>query len=264
MKITAIIPTFNRRDFIIHAIKSIQNQTISVNEIIVIDDGSSDKTYDQIKNLNIKYIYQKNKGVSCARNTAIKEAKNNWIAFLDSDDTWNNTKIQEQINYHKQHPNILLSHTNELWIRNEKIINQKAHHKKPHGFCFLDNISSCKIGISTLLIHKNVFNNIGLFDEHLKVCEDYDLWLRISKIYEIGYINKKLTTKYAGHKNQLSFSTFAIDIYRIQALEKHINTNYKEIIKKEIIKKCKILLAGAKKHNNKDILEKYKNKINEL
>ncbi|MCP4971832.1 MAG: glycosyltransferase [Arcobacter sp.] len=261
MKITAIIPTFNREDFILRAINSIENQTIKIDEIIVVDDGSTDRTFDTVKDLDVKYIYQKNNGVSSARNKGIKAAKNKWIAFLDSDDTWNDTKIEEQIEYHKKNPNILVSHTDELWINNEKIVNQKSHQKKPNGFCFLENIPSCKIGASTLLINKDIFNSIGLFDENLKVCEDYDLWLRISIVYEIGYLNKKLTTKYAGHKNQLSFSTFAIDTYRIEALEKHINSKYKEAIKKEIIKKCKILISGAKKHNNKYILEEYENKL---
>lgn len=262
MKISVVIPTYNRQDFIKKAIQSVQNQTVKIDEIIIIDDGSNDNTKEIIKDLNIKYIYQENSGVSKARNRGIKEAKNSWIAFLDSDDVWNDTKIEKQINFHKQNPHILLSHTDELWIRNDKIINQKKHQQKPSGFCFLDNITSCKIGPSTVMMHKDIFDDIGLFDEDLKVCEDYDLWIRISNKYEIGLIDEKLMTKYAGHANQLSFTTFAIDTYRIQALEKHLESKYKTNIINELIQKCTLLLKGAKKHNNIELLGIYGDKLN--
>lgn len=264
MKISVVIPTYNRSDFILRAIESVRNQTIKVDEIIVIDDGSNDKTKELIENLDLKYIYQKNSGVSNARNRGIKEAKNNWIAFLDSDDIWNNTKIENQIEFHKTNPHILISHTDELWVRNDKIINQKHHQKKPSGFCFLENIPACKIGPSTTILHKDILNDIGLFDENLKVCEDYDLWLRISLKYEIGYIDEKQIIKYAGHDNQLSFTTFAIDTYRVQALEKHLNSEFKEDVKLELLKKIEYILKGAKKHDNEKLIKEYSKKQEEL
>lgn len=261
MKITVIIPTYNRAEFILRAIKSVQNQTIKVDEIIVVDDGSNDNTKEILKDLDIKYIYQKNKGVSSARNMGIKNCNNDWIAFLDSDDTWHETKIEKQIIFHQQNKEIMLSHTNELWDRNGKIINQKKHQEKPSGFCFLQNLAACKIGPSTVMIHADIFNQIGLFDENLTVCEDYDLWLRISKEFEIGYIDEKLITKYAGHENQLSFTTFAIDQYRIQALEKHLESNHKDDVQKELIKKIELILKGARKHNNEILIKKYEEKL---
>jgi len=265
MKISVVIPTYNRQAFIKKAILCVLNQTVNIDEIIVIDDGSTDDTKKIIQDLDIKYIYQENKGVSSARNAGIKAAKNEWIAFLDSDDIWNETKIEEQIAFHDKNPHILLSHTDELWIRNDKVINQKKHQQKPSGFCFLDNLPACKIGPSTVMMHKDLFDVVGLFDEDLTVCEDYDLWLRISKEHEIGYIPKKLMTKYAGHENQLSFTTFAIDTYRITALEKQLNTKLNTEQKKEVIKelvnKCTLLLKGAKKHNNTDIIQTYEEKL---
>ena len=261
MKISVVIPTFNRANFILKAIHSIKEQSIPVNEIIVVDDGSTDNTKEVLQDLDIVYIYQKNSGVSGARNTGIKCAKNNWIAFLDSDDTWHETKIEKQVEFHKSNLNILLSHTNELWKRGEKIINQKKHQQKPSGFCFLENLEACKIGPSTVMIHKDIFSEIGLFDEDLIVCEDYDLWLRISKEFEIGYLKEKLITKYAGHENQLSFTTFAIDQYRIQALEKHLESDYKDDVQKELIKKIELILKGARKHNNEILIKKYEEKL---
>jgi len=261
MKISVVIPTFNREAFILKAIDSIKKQSVNVDEIIVVDDGSSDNTKSLLENSDIKYIYQKNSGVSSARNAGIKEAKNDWLAFLDSDDTWHETKIEKQIEFHKQNKGILLSHTNELWKRNDKIINQKKHQLKPSGFCFLQNLEACKIGPSTVMIHKDIFSKIGLFDENLIVCEDYDLWLRISKEFEIGYLEEKLMTKYAGHENQLSFTTFAIDQYRIQALEKHLKSEHKNDVQKELIRKIELILKGARKHNNEILIKKYEEKL---
>lgn len=111
------------------------------------------------------------------------------------------------------------------------------------------------------MMNRIIFEKIGLFDENLKICEDYDLWLRVSLIYEIGYINEKLVTKYAGHSNQLSFSSFGLDRFRIEALEKHINSKYKKEVLSELIKKSKILINGALKRNNQKIIEEYQKRL---
>ncbi len=257
MQISVIIPTFNRADFILRTIQSIQEQTVEVDEIIVVDDGSTDNTRQVLSDIDIKYIYQDNLGVSSARNTGIKTAQNKWIAFCDSDDIWCKEKLEKQINFHKENPNILISHTDELWKFNNKIIKKKAHQKKPSGYCFKDNLHSCKIGASTLLLNKSILDEVGLFDEKLKACEDYDLWLRILLKYELGLINEELITKTAGHKGQLSFETPMMDTFRIKALEKHINSKYKIEIQKELLYKLDIIIKGASKHNNYAILEKY-------
>jgi len=246
VKITAIIPTYNRAEYILQAIKSIQNQSVHVKEIIVVDDGSTDNTKELLKNENITYIYQKNSGVSSARNHGIKEAKYEWLAFLDSDDLWHKDKIKEHISLHVSFPELKASFTDELWIRNGKIINKKKYLKKEEP-TFLNSLRTCKIGASTFFVHKNIFEEIGLFDEELKICEDYDLWLRILKDYQIKLINKELITKQAGHNNQLSFITPLIDSYRLKALNKHLKSVYKNEVLKEIKYKVTILENGAKK-----------------
>jgi len=255
LKISVVIPTYNRADFIVKAIKSVLNQTHKVDEIIVIDDGSTDNTKQLLKSFDTKYIYQQNSGVSSARNLGIKLASHSWICFLDSDDIWEETKIQKQVEFHKNNPNILFSHTLEKWIFKNKIIKQNKSQQKPSGYCFENNISLCKIGASTVMIHKTILEDIGLFDENLKACEDYDLWLRILLKYPVGLIKEELITKIAGHKGQLSFETIGIDYYRILALLKHTNTIYKDTILEEIARKKAILYKGAKKHNNQFFLE---------
>jgi glycosyltransferase involved in cell wall biosynthesis len=257
LKTTAIIPTFNRAYLVKDAINSVQNQTYKVDEIIIVDDGSTDNTQEILKEFkNIHVIKTKNLGVSHARNIGIKNAGNDWLVFLDSDDTWMEDKIQKQVNFHKKNRDILFSHTGEKWIRDGKKIKYPNSLKKPSGECFLENISTCKISASSILTHKSIFEKIGYFDENLSVCEDYDIWLRISYRYKIGLLKDELIIKYAGHP-QLSSTIFAIDRYHIYSLEKFLNSIYKDEVKKEIIKKCNILIKGAKKHNNQEILEKY-------
>jgi glycosyltransferase involved in cell wall biosynthesis len=258
MKISVIIPTYNRSKFLQKAINSVLLQTVKIDEVIVIDDGSSDNTKTVIQDFNnprIKYIYQTNKGVSSARNIGMDIARNNWITFLDSDDIWDIKKIEYQINFHQNNPNILFSHTDELWLRNNQIIKQKKHQKKPFGKdCFKANLSFCKIGTSTVMLNKEIINNIGYFDNKLKICEDYDYYLRISQRYEIGYINHKLTTKIAGHQGQLSQSDF-IDKYKLLTLSKYSNHKYQKYIEIEKVRSYNILLNGAKKYNNTKILD---------
>ena len=266
MKISVIIPTYNREKFLNKTIDSVLNQTVQADEIIIIDDGSTDDTKTFISNYHddkIKYIYQQNNGVSNARNTGIQRSKNKWLCFLDSDDIWEINKLELQIKFHKENKHILFSHTDELWMFNQKIINQKKHQLKPSGFCFEQNIPNTLIGASTVMIHKKILEDIGYFDEELIACEDYDLWLRILRKYELGLINQKLITKIAGHEKQLSFTTKLMDTYRIKALQKHLNTEYHKEITSEIVKKCDILIKGAKKHNNPKI-EVYYSKLKML
>lgn len=257
MKISAIIPTYNRADFIAEAIESVQNQTYSIDEIIIVDDGSNDTTCSILKKFDVKVIKTQNFGVSHARNLGIKEAKNDWVAFLDSDDLWMKEKIKKQVTLHKKYPDLLFSHTFERWEKNGKVAKYPKRLAKPFGFCFLDNISTCKIACSSVLVHKSIFEKVGYFDENLKVCEDYDLWLRITNTFEIGLIKEECITKRAGHK-QLSNEIFAIDAYHVDSLLKFLDTKYKDEVKKEIVKKCQILLKGAIKHENQEIYKKCK------
>jgi glycosyltransferase involved in cell wall biosynthesis len=256
--ISIIIPVYNRQEFIKRSIDSVLDQIYKDFELIIVDDGSSDLTPDILKTYKdkIKVITTKNQGVSSARNLGIKASSGEWICFLDSDDVWQSDKLQCQIEFHKLHPHILFSHTFEKWVRNDKEIKQKAIHKKPNGWCFEDNLAFCKIAPSTVMIYRSILDSVGLFDESLEVCEDYDLWLRVLREYEVGLVEDVLTTKYAGHDDQLSFKHHSMDKFRIEALLKH-----KELpqVIDEIKKKAKILINGAKKRGNTQIISFYEN-----
>ncbi|MDF1875400.1 glycosyltransferase family 2 protein [Sulfurimonas sp. SAG-AH-194-I05] len=265
MQITVIIPTYNRYTLLRRALESVYAQTHMPHEVIIIDDGSTDATAQiQTDFPHVKYIYQENKGVSSARNLGIRNSTCKWIAFLDADDTWHVDKLALQVHFHKQNPHVTMSYTDEKWIRNGIAVTIPKKFKKHGGSIFNECLSHCIIAPSATLLHKDLFDEVGVFDEALEVCEDYDLWLRIACENTIGLVDEKLITKYAGHEDQLSFKHWGMDRFRVIALEKFLDTSKRSIVTEILLKKYKLLLKGAIKYNRVAERETYTKKINYL
>ena len=273
IKISVIIPTFNRAILVKRAIRSVLNQSFQPYEIIVIDDGSTDGTSEFIKTEfpQIKYFWQKNSGVSVARNLGIQKSKGNWLAFLDSDDEWLPKKLEMQTNALHENPEYKICHTNEIWIRNEKRVNPKDKHQKSGGFIFEKCLPLCVISPSSVLIKKEIFKEFGLFNTTLPACEDYDMWLRICAFLLVLYLEELLLKKYGGHDDQLSQKYWGMDRFRIIALEKVLSN--KTIGRKNrnaalemLLKKLKIFINGAykRKKNPSEIKEFIDNIQNKL
>tara|TARA_A100001011_G_scaffold384563_1_gene457349 strand:+ start:271 stop:1146 length:876 start_codon:yes stop_codon:yes gene_type:complete len=264
-KVSVIIPSRNRIAYLPRAISSVLNQSFIVHEIIIVDNNSSDKTISFVKNnfKKVKVINEKKIGVSHARNLGIKNCRYEWIAFLDSDDEWMPDKINKQFAFlKKKNFKLGLVHTNEIWIKNGLLKNQKKKHIKKGGFIFEDCLDICRISPSSVLINKSLFNQFGLFDTKFKICEDYELWLRLSSKIEIGYLNEPLIKKYGGHLEQLSNKYWGIDRYRVKALEKLLTNNFLTYNQKmkalsTLFKKIDIILLGAINRRNKRILKMY-------
>ena len=256
MNISVIIPTYNRKETLKRAIQSVLMQSYTPYEIIVIDDGSDDGTKEWLKDNypNVKYIYQMNSGVSSARNKGIKFARGDWIALLDSDDEWLPSKLKDQAYEIELNPAAKFLHTNEIWIRNGVRVNQMKKHKKYGGYIFEKCLDMCRISPSSVLIKKDIFDEIGMFDETLKVCEDYDLWLRFASKYPVHFLDQPLIKKYGGHSDQLSKVDDGIESYRIRSLKKIMNSNIlnkkqKTITKDVLVKKMYIYAKGLEKRN---------------
>jgi len=268
-KISVVIPTLNRITTLQRALDSVINQTYKPAEIIVVDNGSSDGTLKFLREQYPKItILTENKiGVSSARNKGIKKSINQWIALLDSDDAWHPRKLEIQTSMlDSALKEYNLIHTDEVWFRNNKHINQMKKHKKQGGYIFERCLSLCCISPSSVLFKKNILDKVGLFDESLPVCEDYDMWLKICSSEEVLFAQDKLTYKYGGHKDQLSKSYWGMDRFRIKSIEniiKNFDLTYKQKkqAKKELIKKLKIIINGAFKRNNLSIVNEFSTKL---
>lgn len=253
--VSVIIPTFNRTKFVQRAIQSVLNQTYKNFEIIIIDDGSTDSTEADLKAFPIHYFKTKNLGVSSARNLGVSLAKGNWLAFLDSDDLWHATKLEKQLSYSILNPELKLVHTEEAWIRNGIRVNKPNKYRKAGGDQFNSSLKLCAISPSTVLMDKELFNQLGKFREDYPCCEDYDLWLKYTSLYSVGFIDEELTHKFGGHDDQLSFKYIAMDFWRIKSLiwileNRALTEERKSLLLSVLKKKCEVLIKGYQKHNN--------------
>ena len=268
--ISVVIPTFNRRQTIGRSIDSVLNQTLFPSEIIVVDNGSTDGTCDYIQSNfpSIKLLHQPNKGVSAARNKGIRYADTNWIALLDSDDEWFPQKLEKQVMTLSQSPDIKFCHTEEIWIRNGVRVNQMKKHQKYGGHIFFKCLDMCRISPSSVLFHQSILDDVGYFDKDLKVCEDYDLWLRITAKFPVLYIDESLIKKYGGHEDQLSRVKDGIESHRIKVLEKLIMKKFTSVQRnamlKTLIEKLTIFSIGAQKRGKIKAYNTSKKRINEL
>ncbi len=267
MQLSIIIPTYNRQPELGRAIASVMSQSFLKShtnwELIVVDDGSTDSTQAWLKQAypQVEYLKQPNRGVSAARNFGLERASGEWIALLDSDDEWLPHKLSEQFNV-LQLSGLKVCHTEEIWIRNGVRVNQMNKHKKAGGWIFDRCLPLCAMSPSSVIIHRDVFNHVGVFDESLPACEDYDLWLKISSQYQVCYVERACIKKYGGHESQLSRQFWGMDRFRVIALENLLDSNLLlatseyESARIMLLKKLNILLKGAAKHNNIELAER--------
>jgi glycosyltransferase involved in cell wall biosynthesis len=257
-KVSVIIPTYNRLPMVKEAVDSVLMQDLEDLELIVVDDGSTDGTAEEIDRFGgrVKLLRQaENRGVSAARNNGILHSKGKYVAFLDSDDLWVKGKLRSQTAFLDDNPHYPLCYTDEIWIRRGKRVNPKLKHAKYSGWIFEKCLPLCTISPSSAMMRRTLFSRVGLFDEALPVCEDYDFWLRVAVRYPIFFIDRKLIIKRGGHADQLSNRSWGNDRYRVIALEKLLSEpalgpSETERVLEEMKTKCRILSKGFTKRGN--------------
>ncbi len=275
--ISVIIPTYNRAAVLPRAIDSVLAQKGADFELVIVDDGSTDNTRETVNDKRQtkkdssaltasserspfpvpRVFRQENRGPAAARNLGIKHAKGAWIAFLDSDDEWKPGKLKAQLEFFREHPDYLICQTEEIWIRNGVRVNPMKKHQKSGGFIFEKCLPLCVVSPSAVMMHRTLFDEVGLFDESLPACEDYDLWLRIAAKHPIGLIEKPYLFKYGGHTDQRSREFPAMDQFRIQSLSKILSQNIltpeqASAARKTLEEKAKIYIDGAIKRGKKE------------
>ncbi len=251
--VSVIIPTFNRAHVLARALDSVLAQDYGAIDIWVVDDGSTDGTQDLLQSYQgkIQVLTQSNKGVSAARNLGIQKSSGQFIALLDSDDAWEPDKISCQIQFFTAHPQAKICQTEETWIRNGRRVNPKVKHKKPSGYIFEPSLLLCLVSPSAVMMKRSLFEDRGYFNEDFPVCEDYDLWLRISRDIPIYLIDKSGTIKHGGHDDQLS-AHHSQDKYRIASVlnlieQKILSREQEEQAIKVLVKKCRVYGNGCMK-----------------
>ena len=201
--ISIVIQTFNREHLILDAIETCVLQTYRPLEIVVVDDGSTDRTVEFVQNwsngsshkdVTLKIIKQENKGGNVARNNGIKNATGEFIAFLDSDDIWNTTKLEKQYEFIIQANTIggVYCGLRQVEVESGKVISDNKRNYT-EGFILSHLlIKDVTAPTSAFLIRKKVFEAVGGFDKTLKARQDWDMWIRISEKYEIRAIHENL------------------------------------------------------------------------
>lgn len=250
MHFSIIIPLFNKEDYIERTINSILNQSYKNYEIIVIDDGSTDssrKIVNKFSNEIIKYYYQSNSGVSSARNTGAKNAKYEYIVFLDSDDTWSENFLEELAFLIFQHPHAKLFGINQyfkykngetFYIDYKNILSGTQAGIIDDYFKVFSDFGKSPFSNSSCCFHLSTFLKEGGYKVGVSLTEDSDIWCRFALKYQIAFCNKPLATYYIETPNNTRMQ-FDWDGY-------------------QVIKTLQIALVSG------NVPEKYKNSVNNL
>ncbi|MBI5406413.1 MAG: glycosyltransferase family 2 protein [Nitrospirae bacterium] len=223
-KVTAIIPSYNGERYISHAIESVLAQTYKNIEIIVVDDGSTDRSLEKVRPYlsRIKYIFQENSGVCNARNAGISNSNGELIAFLDCDDRWLPEKIERQVSYFSANPQEKFVHCAV------KFINSRGEGITPEDYWrnlrFNGEVKDVKeifmhfaMLPSAMMVKRQLFDEVGLWDQEFALCEGYNLCLRIALRYPLRFINEPLVL-YRLHDANCS-NTIGFDLKRIKVVE---------------------------------------------
>lgn len=242
-KVSIICPTFNgaSRGYLKQAIESVLRQSFESYELFIIDDGSIDHTKEvcepYLADSRVHYIFQPNGGPASARNTGIRASSGEFICFLDDDDLWKPRKLEKQIDFISARLSTenrwgMLFTWVELINAGGDIVSYRGHHQE--GSIYRALLFEYTIGAtSSVLVKREVFDTVGLFDGSLEPCEDWDLWLRISKEYLVFPI-KEYLVQYREHQDRVSADREKVFYYEKAVLKKNLASAPPDINPKEV------------------------------
>ena len=208
-RVSVVIPTYNRRDYVQAAIDSVLAQTVTDYEVIVVDDGSTDRTGDALSaryGERIRYVWQKNQGESRARNKGIDLARGEYVAFLDSDDLWLPQKLARQVTVLEAKPDMVLVFASfgEIDERGAPLANPLPEERirvdlELPSLCLHNMVGSP----SNVMVRTEALKQVGGFDAAIQYGEDRELWLRLRLQGPFAYIDEPLASirHHAGSQN---------------------------------------------------------------
>lgn len=206
-KVCVIIPACNAMKYLPAALTSVLEQTFTDFEVLIVNDGSSDRIQQWANSLTdkrVRLISQPNQGVSVARNTGISNTQSEYIAFLDADDLWQPTKLAEQVEFLDSHPHVGLVST---WVtlidEGDNFLSEAKLRFNPKKI-WRQMIEQCLISCGSVpMVRRSCFENVGLFDPSLQFGEDWEMWTRIASRYEFGLLESCLVS-YRQHADNVS------------------------------------------------------------
>lgn len=208
MQVSAIITAYNSEMFVAEAISSVLEQTCPADEIVVIDDGSTDQTRDVVASYaqnGVRYLYQENHGPGAARNYGLQETSGEMVAFLDADDVWLKDKNKIQLEYLSEHPEVALVSGLTWWWNVRKNLRAIAG-RVPQSMEALrrDMMIDNKLGNpSRVMLRRSVLSEVGVFDPTIRWGQDWDLWLRIIARHQAAILPTPVMV-YRWHEKNLS------------------------------------------------------------
>lgn len=213
--VSVVIPTHNRAAVIGRAIRSALAQTYANLEIVVVDDNSSDGTADvleRIKDPRVKVVRCRAGSAAAARNAGIAQARGQFVAFLDSDDSWDSRKIELQLERFRNGPDDLAAvYTGIRTTHPDGMMTETLPEYAGRIYevlCWRNKVG----GASTMMVKRAVLKEVGAFDTRLPACEDWDLWTRIAKKYRIEFVRSPFVHYYADGLDRLSHRSRAVFI----------------------------------------------------
>lgn len=264
-RVSVVIPTHNRLSMLEEAVRSVEGQGHSDHELIVVDDGSSDGTDRWLRAREgvRPVLLGRRHGPSFARNRGVEAARGDLVAFLDSDDLFLPDKLARQVEVLDRDASLALCHGNEIWLRDGRELRQLDKHEKRGGWIFEHCLPMCRISPSAAMVRRQVLLEAGGFDEELEVAEDYELWLRLTSRYPVGFVEQPVVVKRGGHADQLSTRYGRIEMFRVEALRRllerwDLSSEQRQAALAVLAGKCEIVARGCEKRGRSEEARRYR------
>ncbi len=258
--VSVIIPTYNRNELLTRAIESVLIQGFDDFEVLVIDGARSDSTRELVHSFGdgrIRYIPQKGKGIANARNLGVMKARGKFIAFIDDDDRWREDKLERQLELFGELPEnygLIYTAFTYYYLERNRILGIK--HPRASGDVYRHLLKDNITGTSTIIVKRKCFKKVGLFRESFPTCEDWDMWLRMSKICLFGAIDEPLVD-YSIHAGQFSFAKYLAGRYRM--IEEHGDIRHDpEVLSYHLLQIGLLKIFGGDRSGAREILQAFR------
>ena len=256
---SVIIPNFNRDAPMRRAVESVLAQQGVDFELLVVDDGSDlppEELYRQVRQAGHRVLLgQRRSGPGPARNRGAQEARGHYLAMLDSDDCWLSGKLARQVESLRR-SGLRVGQVGEEWYRDGVRVEPLKAHRAAAGDLYHRSLRAICVSGSSVMVERDLFLEMGGFDEELFVCEDYEFWLRVAARERFDFVDEPLVVKRGGHPDQLSKVFPAMDRFRLRALAKGLTSGAFgerwEAARDELIRKSGILAKGSSKRGLED------------